>query len=95
MIYKRRRRGASEPGGFIQIEEQLTHRRASGFGMGGAIKLEDDTGGIWNGTAERNDDDTIYYRFRDSQGRLISGLGDGTYLMLRDDRGRSWKGFIE
>ena len=95
MIYKRRRRGVAEPGGFIHLENQVSHAKASGHGQGGNIKLEDTDGNTWKGTAERNDDNTVYYRFRDSQGRVISGLGDGEFLMLRDERGCVWKGFVD
>ena len=95
MIYKRHRKGISEPGGFIHLEDQLSHRKVSGYGASGNFKLADKVGTTWTGTGERNDDKTIYYRFRDSNGRMISGLGDGDYLLLRDDRGRIWKGFVE
>jgi hypothetical protein len=96
MIYKRLRKGVSEPGGFIHLEDQRSHRKVAGFGMGGQIRLADQAGTTnWTGTAERNDDKTIYYRLRDSDGRMITGLGDGDYLMLRDERGCTWKGFVD
>ena len=95
MIYKRRRQVSGEPGGYFHLENERNHRKAFGYGHGSQIKLEDTTGSIWRGTAERGDNEAIYYRFRNSEGRVVSGIGYGTHVMLRDDRGEIWKGFID
>ena len=86
---------SGEPGGYFHLENEQTHRKAFGYGHGSSIKLEDSTGVIWRGSAERGDNEAIYYRFRSSEGGLVSGIGYGTNVMLRDDQGGIWKGFID
>lgn len=95
MIYKRRRHGLGEPGGYFRLENESNHRKVYGFGAGSQIKLEDTTGVVWRGSAERGDDEAVYYRFRTDQGALISGMGYGKHVMLRDNKGSMWKGFID
>jgi len=95
MLYKRHRQAAGEPGGYFHLEHEQNHRKAFGFGHGGSIKLEDTSGSIWRGTAERGDDQSIYYRFRNSEGRVVSGIGYGASVLLRDDTGGIWKGFVD
>lgn len=95
MIYKRRRHSLGEPGGYFHLENELTHRKVFGFGEGSQIKLEDGSGTVWRGSAERADDQSIYYRFRGSDGGLLSGIGYGKQVMLRDSKGKVWKGFID
>lgn len=92
---KRRRTHQGEPGGYFHLEEETCHRRAHGFGHGSSIKLEDGAGDVWRGTAERGDDQVVYYRFHTSTGLIVSGIGYGTHLMLRDSRGGVWKGFVD
>ena len=94
MIYKRRRQRSSEPGGYFHLENELNHRKVFGFGEGSHIKLQDTAGAVWRGTAERGDDQSVYYRFRNSEGGVISGIGYGKQVMLRDSKGRVWKGFV-
>lgn len=95
MIYKRRRMAAGEPGGYFHLENEQNHRKVFGFGEGSQIKLEDTSGIIWRGTAERGDDDAVYYRFRNSEGAVVSGIGYGKQVMLRDSKGQVWKGFVD
>jgi hypothetical protein len=95
MIFKRRRKNKSEPGGYFHIENELNHRKMFGFGHGGQIKLQDANGTEWRGTAEKGDDDAVYYRFRNADGRLVSGMGHGGHVMLRDEKGSIWKGFVD
>jgi len=95
MIYKRRRQRSSEPGGHFFLENEENHRKLFGFGEGSRIKLEDTVGTVWRGSAERGDGDSIYYRFRESEGGVLSGIGHGNQVMLRDFMGRVWKGFVD
>ena len=95
MIFKRRRHTKSEPGGYFHLENELNHRKVSGFGHGSQIKLQDAAGSEWRGTAEHGDDQSVYYRFRTEDGRVISGVGYGSHVMLRDDKGSIWKGFVD
>ena len=95
MIYKRRRHTTSEPGGYFCLENETSHRKVFGFGAGSQIKLEDGAGAVWRGSAERGDDDAVYYRFRTDDGKLISGIGYGKQVMLRDASGRGWKGIVD
>ena len=95
MMYKRRRQSQGDPGGYFHLEEELCHRKAFGFGHGSHIKLEDGAGNLWRGSAERGDDQMVYYRFRTSEGLNVSGIGHGSQLMLRDSKGRVWKGFVD
>ena len=94
MIYKRHRQ-STEPGGYFQFESELNHKKLIGHGYGGQIKLEDKSGQIWRGTAERGEDQAVYYRFRHADGRMVSGMGHGTNVTLRDEAGRVWKGFVD
>ena len=95
MIFKRRRHSLGEPGGYFHLESEQNHRRVFGFGEGSHIKLEDTAGNVWRGSAERGDDQSVYYRFRNSEGVLVSGIGYGNHVMLRDAKGRVWKGFVD
>jgi hypothetical protein len=95
MIYKRRRQCLSEPGGYFRLENELNHKKMFGYGHGAQIKLEDVSGAVWRGSAERGDDQAVYYRFRNADGRMVSGMGYGSHVMLRDEKGRVWKGFVD
>ena len=95
MIYKRKCRSQTESGGYFRLENELNHGKAYGFGAGSHIKLEDSTGHIWRGSAERGDDDAVFYRFRTDEGTVLPGIGYGNQVMLRDSKGRAWKGVID
>ncbi|MGH7484381.1 MAG: hypothetical protein ACREMY_02105, partial [bacterium] len=68
MIYRKRRANASIPGGFFHLEDELTKTRIFGYGHGDLIKLKDEYGNVWRGSAERGPDNTVRYRFRDATG---------------------------
>ncbi len=95
MIYSRQRKRAHIPGGFFHLEEEKTKTRVHGYGHGDHIKLKDEYGNIWRGSAVRNADNSVVYRFRDSKGRTLSGVSENTVVTLRDEKGNTWKGFID
>jgi len=90
---KDKRRGRL-PGGFFHLEEEKTRTRASGYGHGDYIKLQDEYGIEWRGSAERNDDNSVTYRFRTSRGTNLTGVSTDAMVVLRDGKGNTWKGFI-
>ena len=91
----RRRKHSPQPGGFFHLEEEKTRTRVTGHGYGDNIRLKDDYGNVWQGRAERMEDATVIYRFRDGNGRSLSGVSDSTAITLLDDKGCTWKGFID
>ncbi len=91
----RLRRRDSVPGGFFHLEEEKTKTRITGYGHGDHIKLKDEYGNVWVGSAERADDKTVLYRFRDGKGRTLSGISDNVVIVLRDENGSTWKGFVD
>ena len=95
MIYRKRRANASIPGGFFHLEDELTKTRIFGYGHGDLIKLKDEYGNVWRGSAERGPDNTVHYRFRDATGRTVTGVSDSFGVVLRDEKGRTWKGFVD
>jgi hypothetical protein len=95
MIYTKQRRRSRLPGGFFHLEEEKTKTRVSGYGHGDHIKLKDEYGNVWHGSAERNQDNSVVYRFHDGKGRTLSGVSDTLMVTLRDDRGHTWKGVID
>ena len=94
MIYSKPRKRTPPPGGFFHLEEEKTKTRVSGYGHGDHIKLKDEYGNVWRGTAVRNPDNSVVYRFRDDRGRSLTGVSDDLVVTLRDEKGRTWKGFI-
>lgn len=94
MIYKRRRR-PGVPSGFLRFESATDRRQVFGPSDGDFIHLRDEFGNEWRGVAERQADDTIRYRFRDSNGNYISGISDGGGVTLRDQKGKTWRGFFD
>ncbi len=95
MIYSKQRKRALLPGGFFHLEDEKTKTRVFGYGHGDHIKLKDEYGNIWRGSAVRNADNSIVYRFRDEKGQTLSGVSDNLVVTLRDDKGNTWKGFID
>ena len=95
MIYTRPRKRARAPGGFFHLEDEKTKTRVFGYGHGDYIKLTDEYGNVWRGSAVRNLDNSIAYRFRDARGRTLSGVSDNVAVTLRDETGNTWKGFID
>lgn len=94
VIYRRRRKGAAA-GGFYRFESLRTRTTMYGSGYGEYIRLRDEYGNVWRGEAERQSDDTIRYRFRDSSGKTISGISDSFGVVLRDEHGNTWRGFVD
>lgn len=94
MIFTRQRRASSLPGGHFHLEEEKTKTRVSGFGHGDHIRLKDEYGNIWIGSAVRNPDNSVVYRFRSGKGRSLTGIAEGEAVTLRDERGSTWKGFV-
>ncbi|MFN7919593.1 MAG: hypothetical protein U0Q16_05825 [Bryobacteraceae bacterium] len=90
-MLRRRRRHA--PTGFFHFSS-TQYRSVSGFGDGEHIRLKDEQGNVWRGTAEVLEDNTVRYRFRNAEGRTISGVADGYGILLRDDRGQVWRGYV-
>jgi hypothetical protein len=95
MIYTKQRKRSRLPGGYFHLEEEKTKTRVSGFGHGDDIKLKDEYGNIWRGSATRADDNSIAYRFRDGRGNSLSGVSSDAVVTLRDAQGNIWKGFID
>jgi hypothetical protein len=95
MIYSRQRKRLRIPGGFFHLEEEKTRTRVFGFGHGDMIKLKDEYGNIWRGSATRNPDNSVVYRFRDGMGHSLSGVSNDAVVTLRDERGNTWKGFVD
>jgi hypothetical protein len=95
MAFAKKHRRLSLPGGFFHLEEEKTRTRATGYGHGDHIKLKDEYGNVWLGSAERADDNTIVYRFRDGKGCTLTGVSDSMVVILRDSKGNTWKGFVD
>src|SRR5437667_3093611 len=95
MIFRKQRKRPRTTGGFFHLEEEKTKTRVFGHGQGDHIKLKDEYGNIWHGSAERTPDNAVVYRFRDSRGRTLTGVSDNLVVTLRDEKGRTWKGFVD
>jgi hypothetical protein len=95
VIYKRKHIHSKIPGGFFSLEEESSKARLHGFGFGEHIRLRDEYGNTWRGSAEKNADDSIRYTFRDAMGRTITGIADSHGIILRDNKGKTWRGFID
>jgi hypothetical protein len=94
-IFKRRRVHSKMPGGFFNFEEEGTNTHLYGFGHGDHLRLRDEYGNIWRGTAEKVSEESVRYTFRDANGRTITGVSDSFGVVLRDGRGRTFRGFID
>ena len=95
MIYGKERKRQRLPGGFFHLEDEKTKTRVFGYGHGDHIKLKDEYGNVWLGSATRTDDNSIQYRFRDGRGNSLSGVSNDAVVTLRDGRGNTWKGFVD
>ena len=93
MIYRRRRTRHGLVSGFFRVQGKRSEM--AGVGDGDFIRLRDEYGTEWRGQAERQGDDTITFRFSDSDGNHVSGISDGYGIILRDAKGHSWRGFID
>jgi hypothetical protein len=94
MIFTKQRRVNTLPGGHFHLEEERTKTRVDGFGHGDHIRLKDEYGNVWIGSAVRNPDSSVVYRFRNSKGESLTGVAEGEAVTLRDERGNIWKGFV-
>ena len=94
MIFASRRLHRPLPGGHFHLEEEKTKTRVSGYGHGDHIRLKDEYGNVWIGTAVRNDDNSVQYRFRSGKNKSLTGIAEGEAVTLRDERGATWKGFV-
>jgi len=96
MIYRKRSLHSTSPGGFFRFQND---KKSSvyGFGYGDYIRLRDEFGNVWRGTAEfeGSDHGTVRYRFRDEKGRVITGISDSYGVILRDEKGNTWRGFVD
>jgi hypothetical protein len=94
MIYSKNSNRARVPGGFFHLVEEKTRIKAHGYGHGDLIKLKDEFGFEWRGSAVRNPDNSVTYRFLTSLGKHLSGVANDPLVILRDERGSTWKGFV-
>lgn len=95
MIYKSRSKYSRQPGGYIRFRGS-DGSTVHGHGEGEYIRLRDEYGGTWVGSATRDpDSDIVRYRFRDDKGQEISGVSDAHGVVLRDEKGSTWRGFID
>jgi len=95
MVFRKKRVHSSIAGGFFSFEEESSKTRLHGFGYGEHIRLRDEYGNVWSGSAEQGVDDMVHYTFRDAMGRTITGVAGSQGVMLRDSKGKSWRGFID
>jgi hypothetical protein len=94
MIYRKQQRRTTAPGGFHRFHN-VDNQILVGFGDGDYIRLRDEFGNVWRGSAEREADNTVRYRFRDEKGHTITGISDSYGIVLRDEKGKSWRGFVD
>jgi hypothetical protein len=84
-----------EAGGHFNLQEEKTKTRVSGYGHGDFIKLKDEYGNVWLGSAETVDDNSTVYRFRDGTGKTLIGISSGLVVTLRDEKGNTWRGAVD
>ena len=95
MIYRNRRARFRTPGGYFSFGNEGTKSYLRGFGHGDSIRLRDEWGNVWKGSAEKYGDDAVHYLFRDANGRTLRGVSDRYGVILRDEKGRTWRGFVD
>jgi len=84
-----------EAGGYFSLQEEKTKTRVSGYGHGDFIKLKDEYGNVWLGSAEIVADNSIVYRFRNGTGQTLTGISSGLVVTLRDEKGNTWRGAVD
>lgn len=95
MIYKSRTRYSRLPGGYLRFRSS-DRTTVHGYGEGDYIRMRDEYGNAWVGSANRDDDSNmVRYRFRDHNGRSITGISDSYGVLLRDEKGNTWRGFVD
>ena len=95
MIFGRRRKSTSVQGGYYRFENAQSKTTLCGYGDGDFVRLRDEYGNVWTGSAERQGPDLVRYRFRDEKGKTIAGISDNYGIVLRDEKGQTWRGFLE
>jgi hypothetical protein len=95
VIYRKKRFRGRIPGGYFSLEDESTKTRLFGSGFGEYIRLRDEFGVVWKGTAEMADDNVVRYYFRDEKGRAVSGISDRYGIILRDEKGKTWRGIVD
>ena len=95
MIFGKRRGSGSIRGGFYHFVNPQSKSTLSGYGDGDFVRLRDEYGLVWTGTAEKQGPDLIRYRLRSEKGKTIAGISDTHGIVLRDEKGNTWRGFLE
>jgi hypothetical protein len=95
MIYQRSRRSLSLSNGCYRFENVSGKGQLTGFILDGMVRLRDEYGVEWSGTAELQGGGVTSYRLRSPRGSILSGMSDGQAILLRDDRGNAWRGFAD
>jgi hypothetical protein len=95
MIYHRSRKRSTASNGCYRFENVRGQGKLTGFGIEGIVRLRDEYGVEWAGTAELQDGGITSYRLRSPQGATMSGISDGHAILLRDERGNAWRGFVD
>jgi hypothetical protein len=93
MIYRGRSRYARLPG--IARNLQSGNRNMQAVGQGDFIRMRDEHGNVWAGSASVEPGNIVRYRFRDAQGRYITGIADTWGVILRNEHGETWRGFLD
>lgn len=95
MIYRKKRAHSNGVrSGYYRLEGH-GKKKIFGWGDGDFLRLRDENGKVWSGTAEAWDQDTVRYRFRDEDGNSVSGISTGSGIVLQDDKGRTWRGLVD
>lgn len=94
MLRRRTRIRGKVFSGFSRFAGAQSTRLSAGFEDGNYVRLKDEQGNVWRGTAEVLEDNSVHYRFRNVDGKVISGMSDGYGMLLRDERGKIWRGYI-
>lgn len=95
MRFQKRGGRSSTVGGFFNLESSDRRSKVFGFGEGDYIRLRDEFGRVWRGSAETLSDNSVRFSFTDEDGHRITGLSDTYGVTLRDERGKTWRGFID
>ena len=83
MIYRNQSRYAPLAGGFMRFQTS-DGNTIYGHGDGDYIRLRDELGNVWSGSATK-EDNLVRYRFRDDHGHYVSGVSDSYGVILRDE----------
>jgi hypothetical protein len=94
MIYRRGTKASKLPGGYFRFRAS-DRTNVHGYGEGDYIRMRDEFGNVWVGSATRDNDDVVRYRFRDPKGKYITGVSDTYGVTLRDEKGNTWRGFVD